>query len=116
MAHVARLGRRMDHLGIDPKLLFEKRNQAIECDTLAATDVTHRAGRIGRFERQKIGLDNVVYKREVTRLLAVAMDRDRLVGQQARDEFWNNCGILRVGILLGTEDIEIPQADRLYTV
>src|SRR4030081_637 len=63
-----------------------------------------------RLTSQQVCLDRVVNVGEVTALLSVAEDRGLLTPEHERDELRQHSGILRRGILVRTEDVEIPQS------
>src|SRR5204863_1055520 len=61
-------------------------------------------------------VDDVGDIREVARLLAVAVDRDRLPRVDRRDEERHRRGVLRVRALPWPEDVEVTQYDRFERV
>src|SRR6185437_16842959 len=85
----------------------------IERDTPPGSHVEDSAcnfgGKCGR--RQEIARDHVIDVSEVTTLLAIPVDRGRLVAQHRRNEYCQNARILRGGILVRSEDIEVPERD-----
>src|SRR6478736_7169638 len=73
-------------------------------------DPSARPGRLGCANRRVHGVRDV---REVTGLLAVSVDRDRLALIDRGDEERNDRGVLRVRALARAEDVEVAKHDRL---
>ena len=65
---------------------------------------------------REVRVDDVRDVREVARLLAVAVDRDRLARGDRRDEARHDGGVLRGRVLPRPEDVEVAQRDRLELV
>ena len=61
---------------------------------------------------QQVGLDRVVDVAEVARRLAVAVDRDRRVGEQRGDPLRDHGRVRAVRVLALAEHVEVAQADR----
>src|SRR4030042_3147687 len=76
---------------------------------LSATDISYSCSIV--FCSQDHRFNNISYIREVSRLLSVTIYDGRITILYSLDETWNNGGILRIGILSWTEDIEKPETD-----
>ncbi len=59
MAHVRGLGRSVIYLSFDSEAFLQKADQLIEGDSRAAADVEKLSTGARRFQRQKVGLDDV---------------------------------------------------------
>src|SRR5215472_16012961 len=66
-----------------------------------------RGLRRGHCRGQKVSLDRIFYKREIAALLAVAIDGGRLALQHASNELSQHRGILRIGVLTRSKDVEV---------
>ena len=57
--------------------------------------------------REKIRLHDILHIDEVARLFTIAVDRRRLIAQEALDEFWNDRCVCSVRILPPPIDVEV---------
>src|SRR5262249_58115659 len=87
-----------------------------QADAIAAADVERLAGRRGRPGGEQVGLDDVVDIREVSRLRAVAVHLERLAAKAPLDEARDDRSVLGLRILTRSEDVEVPEPDRLDVV
>src|SRR5664279_3440778 len=85
------------------------RRQFLDGDALAIGNVKH-AGRWRRSGEEDIRGHNIFHENKISRLLAVAVNQDRLISQRALNEDGYGSGVLALGILTRTEDVEIAQA------
>jgi len=66
--------------------------------------------RLVRQQRQLIGLNHIVYVREIAAVGAITVDDRAFVLHQAHDELRNHGRVGAIRILAASEDIEIPQS------
>src|SRR5204863_9692091 len=116
VGHVAGARRGVFPLEAPTEDRLEPRDDLEQAHAAAAPDVERFAPRVARPGRQEIGLDDVVDVREVTGLVAVAVDLERTATQPPEDEPWDHRRVLGFRILPRPEDGEVAQTDRLYAV
>jgi hypothetical protein len=86
-----------------------------QAHAITAANVEH-AGGFGRLGGPAVGVHDVVDVGEVARLVAVAVDLERLPGECPQDEARDHRRVLRGRVLPRAEDVEVAQAHRLHAV
>lgn len=90
----------------------------IEGVPLAAGHIEDTSGHL--FRRcgggEKIGGNGIFHIGEITALFAVAEDGGLLAVEHLEGKFRHDAAVRRVGVLAGTEDVEIAQADGFNTI
>src|SRR6266852_2981172 len=117
-----RLGRELEPCGeVDARLVAlldrlaendaDRLRDVVHAGGRACGDVERASARAGLSRRTNRGVDDVADVREVTRLLAVAIDCDRLSLVDGRDEERYDRRVLRVRALPRTEHVEVSEDD-----
>src|SRR5207253_6247787 len=88
----------------------------VQGNAVTARNVENFPGDPGGFAGQKIRLDNILYKREVPRLKAVAVNGRAAILENCRNEQCQHAAVLRCRVLPGTEHIEIAQGYSLEAI
>ena len=103
---------------IGRKIFLEITDKLVECSTLTKSRIIYLVDcfRIGCRHGPHIHLNDIINVREITAILAVAIDVGCLMRHEFLDKQRYDCGICAVGILTAPEDIKISQADVFSTV
>src|SRR5438105_1655024 len=96
-----------------PEDLSDRLRDSVDAGGGAPGHIEDLAVRARGLARTDSRVDDVPHVREVTRLLAVAMDLDRPTGVDRRHEAGNDRRVLRERALARAEDVEVAQNDRL---
>lgn len=94
----------------------QQSDNLIEGDAMAGGEIHDLAADGIGMRGQQVALDGVLNEGEVAALLAVAVNDGHLAGKHAATEDGENAGVLRGGILMRTEDVEVAQADGFKAV
>ncbi len=96
----------------------DESEEAVERSAFSDGDVVDlvKGGGVCGGGGENIGLDDVADEAEVAAGFAITVDENGFVVEQAGDPFGNDGGVGSVGILAGTEDIKVAEADGLEAV
>ena len=114
VADVARAWRTVSHYRVQTAGGFQAFDQGVNTDARAAANIecSTDARRHGRLD---IGLHDIADVHEVTGLLAISKDGDRLAAQHLKHEDRNDIAV-SVKPLTRTINIEIPETDHLHAI
>ena len=104
-------GFRIGGLQIPPEVFVDELYHPVYGDSFSARDVKHFAGKLDCpvFACEQVRMHDIFDEGKVARLLPVSENDGRLGTPDHSDEFGNHGRILRIGVLPGSEDIEVAE-------